>query len=173
VLSENTSECSEPQRIIAQEMNLPLSSWFELEKGRCSVTQEAAGSSPVAPATLRSEELPHTLVSDVEGHPGRLETTDEHSSSGRLPKSKRWNRLPWTKCIRCRKQNFTISKSAASRSDGSLRNQVGKYKSIALDHFSRAHRDGAREYRCIIYERVKFSVLPAWIDSRRQCLQQL
>jgi hypothetical protein len=60
-----------------------------------------------------------------------------------------------------------------SRSDGSLRNQVGKYKSIALDHFSRAHRDGAREYRCIIYECVKFSILPAWIDSRRQSLQQL
>jgi hypothetical protein len=32
--------------------------------------------------------------------------------------TKRWNRLPWTKWIRCRKQNFTIFQSAASRSDG-------------------------------------------------------
>jgi hypothetical protein len=32
-LSENTSEFSKPQRIIAQEINLPLSSWFELEEG--------------------------------------------------------------------------------------------------------------------------------------------
>jgi hypothetical protein len=49
----------------------------------------------------------------------------------------------------------------------SKRKQVSKHKSIALDHDSRPYCDGPGEHRRVIYERVKFPVLAAWIDSGR------
>src|SRR5450631_1487614 len=59
----------------------------------------------------------------------------------------------------------SLARFAMSRTISLLfRKHVRKHKSIALDHFTPAHCNRAREHGCVINERVKLPIFTAWVD---------